>query len=114
MVRWCGNGHLNFTHVEEEGKVAMAILLPYLLPSEKGKWGRDHITLTLVRGGWGGHGNGGRSALPAATMLLVPPLASGAALLLLLPLPPPATVCGKGVDDHLSPSVLFASRRRIW
>ena len=42
-VRWCGNVHLNFTHVEQEGVVAMAILLLYLVPSEKGqKGGRHH------------------------------------------------------------------------
>ena len=41
-VRWCGNGNLNFTHVEEEGKVAIAILLPYLVPPEKGKRGAPH------------------------------------------------------------------------
>ena len=41
-VRWCGNGHHNFTHVEEKGKVATAILLLYLVPSEKAKTGAPH------------------------------------------------------------------------
>ena len=53
--------------------VAMAMLLPYLVPSEMGKWGGNHITLTLVRRGWGDHGNGGRSALPAATGIVCSP-----------------------------------------
>ena len=47
-VRWCGIGHLSLAHVEEEGKVAMAILLSYLAPSGKEKRG-CHTTPTLVR-----------------------------------------------------------------
>ena len=41
-VKWCGIGHLNFIHVEEEGIVARAILLPSLAPSEKGRGAPHH------------------------------------------------------------------------
>ena len=41
-VRWCGIGHLSLTHVEEDGKVAVTIPLPYLAPSGKEKRGESH------------------------------------------------------------------------
>ena len=50
-VRWCGIGHHSFTHVEEEGRVAMAILLPYLAPSGKEKRGggkEKRMTMAII------------------------------------------------------------------
>ena len=46
-AKWCGNEHLNFTYVEQEGMVAMDILLLSLVPSEKEQKG-NHIALNTV------------------------------------------------------------------